>query len=128
MRSTEVNARSEEVFGNQYAMPGGDGSYVNANMGYGPAEEEKGVNERRAPANMNLLTIGKLCGLLGIDASEGEFSLFKKQDISVAAQRHGNLIVPDIARETTLGTDSVVAVVPIEQNDSLTPLYAKKHL
>ncbi|MDR1514595.1 MAG: TerB family tellurite resistance protein [Synergistaceae bacterium] len=89
--------------------------------------EENGFNERRAPVNLNLLTVGKFCGILGI-AADGEFSLFQKQDISVSAQGRGSLIVPDIARETAVNAGSVVAVVPIEQNDALTPLYAIKHL
>jgi uncharacterized tellurite resistance protein B-like protein len=122
----ELNGWGAKVAENKYIISGGDGLYIDAPPSYRLEGEENVSDEKLTRNTMNFLSIRQLCNLLGIGA--GDFSLSKRQEISVAAHKSSNLIVPEIARNTALNADSIITLVPIEQNDSLTPLYARKHL
>jgi uncharacterized tellurite resistance protein B-like protein len=114
---------------NECIATGAGVSHVDTGLGRRLVGEEKASNEKQPSVNMTLLTISELCGQLGISVkAPGDLPLSEKQDISVAAQMSGNLIVPDISRARAVIASDVIAVVPINRDDALTPLYAKKHL
>ncbi|MDR1021469.1 MAG: TerB family tellurite resistance protein [Synergistaceae bacterium] len=129
MQPTWISGGNTTVSLNEYTAADTEGPYIDVTVGYQRTGEEKVSNEKRPSVNMTLLTISKLCGQLGLSVpAAGGLSLSEKQDISIAAQMSGSLIVPDIAREPAVSAGDVITVVPIHQGDALTPLYAKKHL
>ncbi|MDR0616048.1 MAG: TerB family tellurite resistance protein [Synergistaceae bacterium] len=127
MTSIGVNAGNVKILDNKFGVSGNDGFYIDAPMAYQQPGEEKARNEKRTQDSMIFLTIGKLCGLLGMPPG-GPFTLARRQEIRASAQNAANLIVPDIAREPAPDADEIIALVPINDGDSLTALYAKKHL
>ena len=127
MTSIGVNAGNVKILDNKFGVSGNDDFYIDAPMAYQQPGEEKARNEKRTQDSMIFLTISKLCGLLGMPPG-GPFTLARRQEIRASAQNAANLIVPDIAREPASDADGIIALVPINDGDSLTALYAKKHL
>jgi uncharacterized tellurite resistance protein B-like protein len=125
--SIEVNSENVKVSGDKYTASGSDGFYADTPIDYSRIGEEKISNGKPSPDDMIFLTISQLCGSLGI-AAGGAFPIGVRQEICIAAQNAGNLIIPDIVREPVSNADDIITLVPINHNDSLTPLYAKKHL
>jgi uncharacterized tellurite resistance protein B-like protein len=123
----ELNVWGAKVAENKYTISGGDGLYIDAPPLYRLSGGENAVSEKPALEGMAFLSVRQLCNFLGINA-EGDFPLSKRQEISAAAQKSSNLIIPEIARDTALNADSIITLVPIAQDDSLTPLYQRKHL
>jgi uncharacterized tellurite resistance protein B-like protein len=125
--SIGVNAGNVEISDNKHIAAGSDGFHIDAPLDYSRIGEEKISNEKLSPDGMEFLTISQLCGSLDIAAGEA-FPIDMRQEICIAAQNAGSLIIPDIVREPVSGADDIITLVPIYNNDSLTPLYAKKHL
>ena len=130
MQSTWISSENAaKVSQDGYAASGAGRSHASAGLRHWRGGEEKNAHERRPSVGMTLLTISKLCGMIGMSLPDaGVLPPALRREISEAAQTSGSLVVPDIARECAVSTPDVIMVVPVRRDDALTPLYAKKHL